>query len=238
MEVKTARLNAAKAALSEIRSFTVVGVGTGSTVEKFIELLANSEGFRDKLYVPSSLDTAFKLQQAGLRVLHPAFSPEIEVYVDGADEVDPNLNMIKGGGAAMTMEKILAHCSRRRLIIVDSTKLVQKLGEKHPVPLEVLPWALGHVLRWLAGLGLRAELRKAAGGKAGPVVADTGGVIVDVHTGPIDDPRELNHLLKSLPGVVETGLFIDYADVVYVGWPERVEVLAKSYRSAKTARNA
>jgi len=232
VNVEAAKLNAARAALAEIESCTVVGVGTGSTVEKLIELLARSEELKGKLYVPSSLDTALKLQRAGLRVLHPAFSPEIEVYVDGADEVDPGLNMIKGGGAAMTMEKVLAHYSRRRVFIVDAAKLVRKLGEKHPVPLEVLPWALGHVLRRLTELGFRAEPRRAPGGKAGPVVADTGGVLVDVYTGPIDDPRELDSLLRSLPGVVETGLFVGYADAVYVGWPERVEVLSRSARSS------
>lgn len=237
--METAKLNAARAVLSEIRSFDIVGVGTGSTVEKLIELLAGSEEFRGKVYVPSSLDTALKLQRAGLRVLHPAFSPEIEVYVDGADEVDPNLHMIKGGGAAMTMEKVLAHCSRKRLIIVDWTKLVEKLGEKHPVPLEVLPWALGHVLRWLRELGFEAEPRMALRGKAGPVVADTGGVIVDVYTGPIDNPVALDQMLRSLPGVVETGLFVGYADAVYVGWPDRVEVLSKGdFSREASTRNA
>lgn len=228
MSLEEAKLSAAAAAFEEARRYRVVGVGTGSTVEKFIELIARDDEFRDKLYVPSSLDTAAKLSRFGLKVLHPAFSPELEVYIDGADEVDPHLNMIKGGGAAMTMEKILAHYSKRRVFIVDYSKLVKRLGERHPVPVEVLPWALGHVLRRLAELGLRAEPRYPARGKAGPVLADTGGVIVDVQVGPVDNPGEMNKLLKSLPGVVETGLFIGYADAVYVGWPDRVSVLRRT----------
>lgn len=236
MGVEEAKLNAARAALAEIEGFTVVGVGTGSTVEKLIELLARSEDFRRKLYVPSSLDTALKLQHAGLHVLYPAVSPELEVYVDGADEVDPNLNMIKGGGAAMTMEKILARGSRRRVFIVDHTKLVERLGEKHPVPIEVLPQALSLVLRVLREWGFRAEPRYPGSGKMGPVIADTGGVVVDVHAGPIENPEELNYRLRSLPGVVETGLFAGYADAVYLGWPDRVEVRVKDGEMIRVIR--
>ncbi|MEM1930322.1 MAG: ribose-5-phosphate isomerase A, partial [Thermofilaceae archaeon] len=103
--VERAKLNAAKAVLGEIEGCSVVGVGTGSTVEKLIELLGGLEGYRGKLYVASSIDTALKLSRAGLRVLDASFAPEVEVYVDGADEVDARLSMIKGGGAAATMEK-------------------------------------------------------------------------------------------------------------------------------------
>lgn len=225
--VEEAKLNAARAALREVEDCSVIGVGTGSTVEKLIELMARLEGFRGKLYVPSSIDTALKLSRAGLRVLDASFAPEIEAYVDGADEVDPHLDMLKGGGAAMTMEKILAHYARRRIFIIDSTKLVGRLGERHPVPLEVLPCALGLVLRRLRDLGFSAEPRHPARGKMGPVIADTGGVVVDVHAGPIDDAASLDLRLRSLPGVVETGLFVGYAEVVYVGWPDRVEILRR-----------
>ncbi|MEM1849303.1 MAG: ribose-5-phosphate isomerase RpiA [Thermofilaceae archaeon] len=225
--VERAKLNAAKAVLGEIEGCSVVGVGTGSTVEKLIELLGGLEGYRGKLYVASSIDTALKLSRAGLRVLDASFAPEVEVYVDGADEVDARLSMIKGGGAAATMEKILAHYARRRVFIVDYTKLVDRLGERHPVPIEVLPQALGPVLRRLAEWGFKAEPRYPGRGKMGPVVADTGGVVVDVYTGPIENPEELNLRLRSLPGVVETGLFIGYADAVYVGYPDRVEVREK-----------
>jgi ribose 5-phosphate isomerase A len=230
VSVELAKLNAARAALRELEGCAVVGVGTGSTVEKLVELLPQLDGFREKLYVASSIDTALKLARMGLRVLDPSFAPAIEVYVDGADEVDPNLNMIKGGGAAMTMEKILTYHAERRVFIVDHTKLVAKLGERHPVPLEVLPQALGLVLRKLAAKGFKAEPRYPARGKMGPVVADTGGVIVDVYTGPVEDPEALDRELR-MPGVVETGLFIGMADKVYVGWPDRVETLEPRSRT-------
>lgn len=223
MAVELAKEMAARAAVEEAVGFSVIGVGTGTTVEKFIEIASHREEFKEKLYVPSSIDTALKLARAGLRVLDPSYA--LEVYVDGADEVDSHLNMIKGGGAAMTMEKVLAFYASRRVFIVDYTKLVRRLGEKHPVPIEVLPRALELVLRKLKSMGLRAEPRIAPRGKAGPLLADTGGVVVDVFTGPIDDPKGLDRELRSLPGVVETGLFIGYADVVYVGWPDRVERL-------------
>lgn len=224
----SAKLNAARAVFEEVGRCEVIGVGTGSTVEKFIELLSKQEHFKGKLYVPSSIDTALKLSERGFRVLNLLSSPEVEVYVDGADEVDPRLNMIKGGGAAMTMEKILAHYAARRLFIVDYTKLVARLGEKHPIPVEVLPCALSPVLKTLHKMGFRVELRASGRGKAGPVVADTGGVVIDVYTGPLDEPEEVNRRLKSIPGVVETGLFLGYADAVYVGWPDKVEVLKPS----------
>lgn len=230
MDVELAKLNAARAALRELEGYAVVGVGTGSTVEKLLELFPQLEGFREKLYVASSIDTALKLARMGLRVLDSSFAPAIEVYVDGADEVDPNLNMIKGGGAAMTMEKILTYHAERRVFIVDHTKLVAKLGERHPIPLEVLPQALSLVLRKLAAKGFKAEPRYPARGKMGPVVADTGGVIVDVYTGPIEDPEALEGELR-MPGVVETGLFIGMADKVYVGWPDRVETLSPRSRA-------
>lgn len=230
MDVELAKLNAARAALRELEGYAVVGVGTGSTVEKLLELFPQLEGFREKLYVASSIDTALKLARMGLRVLDSSFAPAIEVYVDGADEVDPNLNMIKGGGAAMKMEKILTYHAERRVFIVDHTKLVAKLGERHPIPLEVLPQALSLVLRKLAAKGFKAEPRYPARGKMGPVVADTGGVIVDVYTGPIEDPEALEGELR-MPGVVETGLFIGMADKVYVGWPDRVETLSPRSRA-------
>lgn len=228
MSWEQAKVNAAKAALGEVEKYRIVGVGTGSTVEKFIELLACEDFSKNQFYVPSSIDTALKLSQRGLLVLDPGSAPEIEIYIDGADEVDPKLNMIKGGGAAMTTEKILAHYARKRVFIVDQTKLVDELGEKHPVPIEVLPRALTAVLRELEKRGFRAAPRCLGRGKAGPVVSDTGGVIVDTYTGPISDPEKLNLMLKSLPGVVETGLFVGYADIVYVGCPEECKVLIKT----------
>ncbi|RLF06736.1 MAG: ribose 5-phosphate isomerase A [Thermoprotei archaeon] len=225
MSVDLAKLNAAKAAAKLVGDSRVIGVGSGTTVEKFIEIISHDESFKQGVYVPSSLDTALKLSQAGFRVLHPSAVSRVEVYVDGADEVDPSLNMIKGGGAAMTLEKVLAFYAERRIFIVDYTKLVDRLGLRHPVPVEVLPHAMSMVLSELRRRGYRAEPRLAGRGKVGPLVSDVGGVVVDVRVGPIDDPKSLDKELRSLPGIVETGLFIGLADMVIVGYPDRYDVL-------------
>jgi len=227
MSVDLAKLNAAKAAARLVEESRVIGVGSGTTVERFIDVISRDEGFRQKVYVPSSLDTALKLSRAGLKVLYPSAASGVEVYVDGADEVDSSLNMIKGGGAAMTLEKILAFYAERRVFIVDHTKLVDRLGSKHPVPIDVLPHAISMVLSELRRRGFRAELRLAGRGKVGPLISDVGGVVIDVRTGPIEDPKGLEEELRSLPGIVETGLFIGLADLVVVGYPDRHEVLRR-----------
>lgn len=224
-DVEEAKKNAAKAALKYVDGASVVGVGTGSTVEKFIELLGSmARDYRDRVFVASSLDTMLKLRGRGFKVVYPGVIDYIDVYVDGADEVDPGLNMIKGGGAALTLEKILTYYSRERIFIVDYRKLVKKLGEKHSIPIEVLPWAVSMVYSYLKNKGYNPVIRSARMGKYGPVVSDVGGVIVDIKPSSFD-PLELERELKMLPGVIETGLFIGMADRVIVGWSDRVEVL-------------
>ena len=198
-----------------------LGVGTGSTVGRFLEhgssLLAGVEWL-----AASSLDTAFKLAAKGFghRVVHPASMPGVvDVYVDGADEVDPRGRLVKGRGAALLGEKILAYHSRVFIVIVDESKLVSVLGSRRPVPVEVVRDALPIVLSGLRRLGFHATPRSAAG-KDGPVISDWGGVIVDVETGPIVDPEKVEVAMKNIPGVVETGLFIGLTDYVVVGMEE------------------
>ena len=226
-QISLAKLNAASKALELISNAKVIGVGTGSTVEKFIQVLSNrKERFEDRIFVASSIDTVLKLSEAGFRVVKTMSIKSIDVYVDGADEVDPQLNMIKGGGAALTLEKILAYYSLRRVFIVDYRKLVKELGTNHFIPIEVLPKALGMVMNKLRKLGYDVRLRYPSEGKYGPVVSDVGGVIIDVFPeGGIKNPAEVDSELKSLPGVIETGLFIKLADHVIVGYANRVEVL-------------
>ncbi len=196
---------------------TSIGVGTGSTVGYFIKrgvgLLRSASGV-----VASSMDTLLALRGEGLipADVRGAVYP-LDLYVDGADEVDSEGNLIKGRGAALLGEKILAYGSRTFIVVVDESKLVSMLGEKKPVPLEVVRDAVSLVVDTLQSLGLRAEPRRGTG-KDGPVVSDWGGVIVDVYPGePIRDPWEFERLLKSIPGVVETGLFLGLADYVVVG---------------------
>ncbi len=194
----------------------VIGVGTGSTVRQFIEI-ATSEGIFDSaVLVPSSIDTALALSEKGFRVASPLGVRKMQLYVDSADEVDSRRNMIKGGGGAMTMEKILTYYSDLRVFIVDEFKLVDRLGAHHPVPVEVLRDAVSLVIGKLRELGFKVRYRVSEA-KKGPTVSDLGGVIVDVSLPPSMEPEEVSELLDSLPGVISHGLFVGLADYVFVG---------------------
>ena len=146
--------------------------------------------------------------------------------IDGADQVDEELNMIKGMGGALTREKIVASASEMNIIVVDETKLTKKLGVNQPVPIEVLPFALTVAMANLRPLKGKPVLREAQK-KLGPVVTDNGNFILDVDFGAIDNPKELNQALNVIPGIVETGLFLGMADIVYVGKRETVQRLEK-----------
>jgi ribose 5-phosphate isomerase A len=212
------KVQAARGALELVSSLnpSIVGVGTSTTVGVFIE-----EGYRAGLFsgrrlVASSIDTMLRLRGLGIAPLDPSSVEGLDVYVDGADEVDARGRAVKGRGGALLGEKVMAFSSGVNVFIVSEEKLVDKLGSTTPVPIEVVPFSLSIVLRALARRGFRAEPR-ASSGKAGPVISDWGGVIVDVHTGPMSDPELVEREISSIPGVVETGLFIGYADYVIVG---------------------
>ncbi len=227
-DIERAKLNAARQALDFLGEATIIGVGTGSTVEKFIDVLGEEkDGFKDRLFVASSYDTMLKLSMKGFKVLHPVSIDRIDVYVDGADEVDKDLNMIKGGGAALTLEKVLTYYSMERIFIVDYTKLVSKLGEKHPIPVDVLPYAVKLVYEQLMKKGYNPQIRRPVKGKYGPVVSDVGGIIIDIKPAYFD-PRALERELKSMPGIIETGLFIGLADKVIIGYPNKISILSKT----------
>lgn len=225
-DVEEAKMNAAKEALKYVEDAEVIGVGTGSTVAKFIDLLGRFRGdFKDRVYVASSIDTILKLSSLGFKVVDLTSISGLDVYVDGADEVDKDLNMVKGGGAALTMEKLLTYYSKARIFIVDYTKIVDWLGQKHPIPLDVLPQAVNMVCKLLEGRGYRVEPRPCRGGKFGPIISDVGGVIIDLYLKKPMEPEKLEHELKMIPGIIETGLFIGLADRVIVGFRDRVEIL-------------
>ena len=203
------------------KDYRVIGVGSGTTVRHFIRLLPCYIDVSKPLFIASSYDTAIELTRIGARNIKFDIACKSEVLVDGADEVDKNLNMIKGGGGAHTREKILAYLSNERIYIVDYTKLVDKIGEKHPVPLEIIPYSYNLVMNILSRLGFKAKIREGRG-KIGPIITDNGNMIIDVYTGPINNPRELHILFKGIPGVVETGIFTNIECEVYVGYPNGV----------------
>ncbi len=195
----------------------VVAIGSGSTVKIFIEELARRGQINMYRFVSTSLDTSLYLRRVGARYVETGLCMEdIDVYVDSADEIDRGLNLLKGGGGALFREKIAMLSSSRRIIIVDEAKLVDKIGSTRAVPIEVEVYALYYVVRELNRLGYRASYRESQG-KLGPVISDNGNAILDVYTGPIEDPRSVDRLLKSIEGVVTTGIFPYMGFEVVVG---------------------
>ncbi|GAB6147732.1 ribose 5-phosphate isomerase A [Stetteria hydrogenophila] len=201
-----------------IEEARVLGVGTGSTVRAALRVLRDEGLLEGRILVASSVDTALELAGMGYRPVMPSVVSGVDFYFDGADEVDPGGNLLKGRGAAMLGEKILASMARVRVYVVTEEKLVDRLGSRRPLPVEAVPWAAEYVRRRLEGMGYRAEYRRCQG-KDGPVVTDWGGVVIDVHTGPMEDPRAVEAEVSSIPGVVATGLFIGLTDYVVVAGP-------------------
>jgi ribose 5-phosphate isomerase A len=213
--MEEAKRAAALAALSEVpdREGTIVGLGSGSTSRLFVEELgARVRAGLRVVGVPTSESTRALAASMNIPLLDDEGPWDIDVNVDGADEVSDSLDLIKGGGAAHTREKIVNYAAKRNVIIVDASKLSTRLGERWAVPIEVLPFAHGTTRAHLARLGTPV-LRRRSGDL---VRTDAGNLIYDLAAGPIEDPRGLDERLRRIPGVVETGLFVGRADVVLV----------------------
>jgi ribose 5-phosphate isomerase A len=210
---------AASAAVAFVPEGAVVGVGTGSTANFFIDALATIRS-RIEGAVASSEATAARLQAAGIRVFDLNAVDELPVYVDGADEITSHMHMIKGGGGALTREKIVAAVAQKFVCIADDSKLVDVLGT-FPLPVEVIPMARSHVARQLVGLGGMPELRK-------DFVTDNGNLILDVRGLSISNPVELEGRINQIVGVVTNGLFARRAaDVALLGAAEGVRQLTR-----------
>lgn len=213
------------AAADLVKDGMTVGIGTGSTAAFFIEELGRRvrEGLTIR-GVPTSYQAKLMCHEHGIPLFDPSLVDKLDIAIDGADEIDYSLNAIKGGGAANTMEKIIATMADEFVIIVDHSKLVEKLAVCYPVPIEVIPAALSFVIRKAREIGCRPELRIGVK-KAGPVVTDNGNFIVDLYFDEAPDVYQLNSILKSIPGVVETGLFLGMAHKALVAWEDGVEVM-------------
>ncbi|PTW60911.1 ribose-5-phosphate isomerase [Breoghania corrubedonensis] len=220
----------AMAALEEVRSGMRLGIGTGSTAEFFVRALAEKvAGGLDIIGVPTSERTAALARELGVPLTTLDETPELDLTVDGADELDARLQLIKGGGAALLREKIVAAASRRMVVIADDSKLVETLG-RFPLPIEVMPFGLEATRRAVVkvadALSLKGEvvLRMAADGS--PLVTDGGHYILDAHWGRLPDASGLADRLAAIPGVVEHGLFIGLAKAAYVAGPSGVRQIA------------
>jgi ribose 5-phosphate isomerase A len=204
---------AAQAAIEMLPDAGVIGLGSGSTAKIFVDLVGELvKGGRKLIGVPTSDGTRRQAASLGVELLDENGPWDIALAVDGADEVSEQLDLIKGGGGCQTREKIVNYASRKNIIIVDESKLSARLGERWPVPIEVLAFAHRGTARALEAFG-KVEMRLEDGK---PWMTDAGNYIYDVHAGAIDDPAALDRELHALPGVVETGLFIARADVVIV----------------------
>jgi ribose 5-phosphate isomerase A len=204
---------AARAAVREVKAGMVVGLGTGDTAERAIRALAERQ--LAIVTVATSQRSATLARSLGLRVHEPEQEESLHLTIDGADEIDPELRLLKGAGGALTREKLVARASQRLLIVADEAKLVGALGERHRLPVEILPFARRWTLARLSEMKLDPVVREG-------FVTDNGGVIADcrIH----GDLTDLARALKQLPGVIEHGLFLDEASAIYVGRPGSVEV--------------
>jgi len=208
-----------QAALKYVRPGTVVGVGTGSTVAHFIDALATMKHDIEGA-VSSSEDSTAKLVACGIPVIDLNNVDQLSVYVDGADEINPQMQMIKGGGAALTREKIIAAVAEQFICIADASKQVDVLGH-FPLPVEVIPMARAYVARELVKMGGLPEYRQH-------VVTDNGNIILDVYNLSIVNPAELERKINALPGVVTVGLFAARgADVALIGTENGVITLKR-----------
>ncbi|QUS59631.1 ribose-5-phosphate isomerase RpiA [Synechocystis sp. PCC 7339] len=208
-----------KAAADRVKSNTIVGLGTGSTTAYALEFIGDrlKKGELENVVgIPTSFQAEVLARKYGIPLTTLDVVDRIDIAIDGADEVDPQKNLIKGGGAAHTREKIVDALAETFLVVVDSGKLVDKLGSTFLLPVEVIPMALTPVIRALTKLGGKPELRMGIK-KAGPVVTDQGNLVIDVKFDAIADPAELEKTINNLPGVLENGLFVGVADVILVG---------------------
>jgi ribose 5-phosphate isomerase A len=217
--VQLMKQEVAKAAAARVHSGQIVGLGSGSTAALMIQYLGErlqSGDLKDIKGVPTSFQSSVLAKQYGIPLVTLDEINHIDIAIDGADEVDPQHNLIKGGGAAHTREKIVDALAKEFIVVVDSSKLVDRLGTTFKLPVEVIPMAVAPVSRAIEKLGGKPELRMGVK-KAGPVITDQGNMVLDVKFESIDNPAEMEKTINNIPGVLENGLFVGLTDLVLVG---------------------
>lgn len=229
--VDKARLSAAAQAIREIKNGSTVGLGSGSTVLKALELTAEKikKENLDVRFVPTSYQMEIAAKRLGLKTVQLEEERELDVALDGADQVQwRTLDMVKGGGAALLREKVVDSSAKRLVVVIDEKKIAKTLGGDQPIPVEIIPFGYHATLAKIRRVSEKAILREATG-KVGPVVTDNGNLLVDAYFRNLRRPDIVHERLKKIPGVVETGLFLEMCDVAYVGRKDgRVDILRRS----------
>jgi len=227
--VQEAKIKAAEKVVEHIKDDMIIGIGSGTTAAEGIRIIGEKmkngelKGIRA---VPTSYHAIQEAVKAQIPLTTLDEYPVLDFGFDGADQIDQELNAIKGGGGALLREKIVASCCKEYILIVDQTKVTDVLGRDQPVYLEVHPMAVTPVSRKLRNMGAKPTIRQAVG-KLGPVVTDNGNNLIDADFGPIHNPGYLNARLHSVQGVMETGLFIGYCNVAYVGVKNGVKTMRR-----------
>lgn len=224
------KIEAARAALEYVKDGMKLGIGTGSTAEEFIRLLAERvKGGLDIIGVPTSERSRELCEELGIKLATLEEQPELDLTIDGADEVDGELSLIKGGGGALLREKIVAAASKSMVVIVDKSKIVETLGA-FDLPIEVNEFGLAATIKAIENVTGAMEIDcplSIRGGKNDPFYTDGGHLIIDAKFGRILDARTLSRMLLEIPGVVQHGLFIDMASVIVVASKDGNEVITK-----------
>ncbi len=224
-----AKIRAAEKVVEHIEDDMVIGVGSGTTAAEGIRIIGEKirngelKGIRA---VPTSYQAIQEAVKAQIPLTSLDENPVLDFGFDGADQIDQELNAIKGGGGALLREKIVASCCKEYILIADQTKVTDVLGRNQPVYLEVHPMAVTPVSRKLRNMGAKPDIRQAVG-KLGPVVTDNGNNLIDADFGPIHNPGYLNARLHSVQGVMETGLFIGYSKIAYIGTKTGVKTMSR-----------
>ena len=226
-----ARVSAAAQAVREIRDNTTIGLGSGNTIMRALELAAErikKENLKI-VFIPTSYQTEIAAKKLGLKTATLEEDTEPDLALDGADQIQwRTLDLVKGGGAALLREKIVDSTAKKLVIVVDEKKLSKTLGGPQPIPVEIVPFGYASTLEKIRKISEKIVLREGAG-KVGPVITDNGNLIADVYFRSLRRPEIVHEKLKKIPGVVETGLFLGMCDVAYVGRKDgHVDILRRS----------
>ena len=215
-------------AVKNVKSGYIIGLGSGSTAAHAIREIGRKireEGVK-VLGVPSSYQAMISARKYGIPLTTLFEYPSLDLNIDGADQIDEKMNLIKGQGGALTKEKIIACSSKKNIIVADYTKMTEKLGINQHVPVEILPFAEPLVSSRIRNIGGRPHLRLRKD-KFGPYTTDDGNFIIDIDFGKIDDPKKTDQKLRFIPGIIETGIFADIADIIYVASKTSVRKISR-----------